>query len=141
MNNNRKDFFLKKKESSINKKFENISLFNLKLIHKVLDTVNISLLIFIFVLSFLSLDSQRKWSKTYKILSKTKTLNFNLIDYISQTEEFYISDLESFNNFKKATPKDLIYLEGVLESKENYINKKIKKIFKGIKDSRYLRGY
>ena len=116
-------------------------MFNLKLIHKILDTVNVSLLTLIFVLSFISLNSQREWSNTYKILSKTKANNNNLIDYISKTEEFYITELESLNTFKKTTPKDLIYLEKVRPKKNNYFNKKIINIINGFTDSKYQRGY
>ena len=78
----------------------------LKLINKVFDTVNISLLILILILSFLSFNSQRKWSKTYNVLSFSKAINNNLIDHISKTEEIYLSELESFDTFKKTTPKD-----------------------------------
>ena len=79
--------------------------------HRIFDSINISLLVFLFILSFLSFDSQRKWSNTYQILSKTSYKNNNLIDYISKTEEFYISKLESLKTLKKTTPGDLIYLE------------------------------
>ncbi len=75
------------------------------------------------------------------MLSKTKTHNNNLIEFISKTEEFYISELESLNTLKKTTPKDLIYLERIPEKKENNINKKIEKVIKGIKDSKYIKGY
>ena len=88
-----------------------IKFFNLKFIHRIFDSVNISLLILIFILSFLSFNSQRKWTSIYKNLLKTRANNNNLIDYISKTEEFYINEVESLNTFKKATPKDLIYLD------------------------------
>ena len=116
-------------------------MFNLKLIHKILDTVNVSLLTLIFVLSFISLNSQREWSNTYKILSKTKANNNNLIDYISKTEEFYINELESLNTLKKTTPKDLIYLKKITKKKENFVNKEIINIVNGLNDSRYQIGY
>ena len=90
---------------------KNIKIFNLKFIHRIFDSVNISLLILIFILSFLSFNSQRKWTSIYKNLLKTRANNNNLIDYISKTEEFYINEIESLNTFKKATPKDLIYLD------------------------------
>ena len=48
-----------------------IKLFNLKFIHRIFDSVNISLLILIFILSFLSFNSQRKWTSIYKNLLKT----------------------------------------------------------------------
>ena len=121
---------------------KNISLFNLKLIHKIFNSINISLLILIFILSFISFNSQRNWTSIYKNLAKTKTNNNNLIDYISKTEEFYINEIESLNTFKKATPKDLIYLDKqILPNKNNYLNKKIKFIKDGLKDSKYQKGY
>ena len=118
-----------------------ISLFDLKLIHKIFDTVNVCFLLLIFVLSFLSLNSQRKWTNTYRILNETKAYNNNLIDYISKTEEFYISELETLNTLKKTTPKDLIYLEKILEKDETFFIKKIKIILDGLEDSRYQRGF
>ena len=118
-----------------------ISFVNLNFIQRIFDTVNASLLVLIFIFSFLSFNSQRQWSKTYKILSRVKANNNNLIDYISQTEEFYISSLDSLNNFRKATPRDLIYLEKIKFKKDNYFKNKIVKIISGIKDSKYHRGY
>ena len=80
-----KQFNLKKKVSFQSKKnSDKISLLNIKLIHQIFDSINISLLVLIFTLFFLSFDSQRKWSNTYKNLSKTKEINNNLIDFISK---------------------------------------------------------
>ena len=119
-----------------------IKLFNLKFIHRIFDSVNISLLILIFILSFLSFNSQRKWTSIYKNLLKTRANNNNLIDYISKTEEFYINEIESLNTFKKATPKDLIYLDKqITQNKRNNLSKKIKFIKDGLKDSKYQKGY
>ena len=76
---------LKKKVSyERKKKSEKISIIDFKLIHQIFDTINISLLVLIFTLFSLSFNSQRKWSNTYKNLSKTKAINNNLIDYISR---------------------------------------------------------
>ena len=136
------EFNLKKKP--LHKSLENsknISQINLNLAHKIFDTINISLLILIFILTFLSFDSQRKWSSIYKILSNTKSNNNNLIDYISKTEEFYISELESLNTLKKTTPRDLIYLEQISPKKSNFFKKQVSNIEEGLKDSKYLRGY
>ena len=47
-----------------------IKLFNLRFIHRIFDSLNISLLILIFILSFLSFNSQRKWTSIYKKLTK-----------------------------------------------------------------------
>ena len=121
---------------------KNISVSYLKLIHKVFDSINISLLILLFTLTFFSLNSQRKWTNIYNDLAKKRTYNNNLIDFISKTEEFYINEIESFKNYKKTTPKDLIYLmKPNNNQKENYLNKKIEFIRNGLKDSRYQRGF
>ena len=136
------EYFFRKKVSlkrKNNKK--NISKFKLILIHKIFNTINISLLTLMFILSFLSLNSQRQWSITYKILSKTRATNNNLIDHISKTEEFYINELETLENLKKTTPKDLIYIDKIVEKKDNFLNKKLIQILNGLKDSRYQRGY
>ena len=119
-----------------------IKLFNLKFIHRIFDSVNISLLILICILSFLSFNSQRKWTSIYINLVKTRANNNNLIDYISKTEEFYINEIDSLNTLKKTTPKDLIYLDKqIIQNKRNNLNKKIKFIKDGLKDSKYKKGY
>ena len=139
-----------KNENSLNKNLskinqinsKNISLFNLKLIHRILDSINISLLILIFILSFISFNSQKKWTSIYKNLAKTRSNNNNLIDYISRTEEYYINKIETLDNLKKTTPKDLIYLnKQITKEEKNNFNKKINHIQKGLKDSKYQRGY
>ena len=135
-------FNLKRKVSSQTKKnSEKLSILNIKLIHQIFDTINISLLVLIFTLFFLSFDSQRKWSNTYKTLSKTIAFNNNLIDYISKTEEFYISELESFNSYKKTKPKDLIYLDKISEKKESFFKNNYRNFLEGFRDSKYQSGY
>ena len=143
MNINKNENSLKNNLYDANKiTSKKIKLFNLKFIHRIFDSVNISLLILIFILSFISFNSQRKWTSIYKNLLKTRANNNNLIDYISKTEEFYINEIESLNTFKKATPKDLIYLDKqITQNKNNYLNKKIKFIKDGLKDSKYQKGY
>ena len=133
---------LKKKVSYESKKnSEKISIINVKLIHQIFDTINISLLVLIFTLFFLSFDSQRKWSNTYKNLSNTKAINNNLIDYISKIEEFYISELESLNTSKKTKPKDLIYLDKIVEKKDSLFKTNFRVFIEGFIDSKYLKGY
>ena len=133
---------LKKKVSYESKKnSEKIFIINSKLIHQILDTINISLLALIFTLLFLSFDSQRKWSNTYKNLSKTRAINNNLIDYISKIEEFYISELESINSYRKTKPKVLIYLNKLPEKKESLYKKNLHSFIEGISNSKYQRGY
>ena len=143
MNINKNENSLKNNLYDANKiTSKKIKLFNLKFIHRIFDSLNISLLILIFILSFLSFNSQRKWTSIYKNLLKTRANNNNLIDYISKTEEFYINEIESLKKLKKATPKDLIYLDKqITQNKNNYLNKKIKFIKDGLKDSKYQKGY
>ncbi len=137
-----KDSHLKKKVlNESQKNLEKISKKNIQLIHQIFNTINISLLVLISTLFFLSLDSQRKWSNTYKTLSKTKLMNINLIDYISKTEEFYIRELESLNTYRKTKPKDLIYLNGIVEKKESFFKQNFRNFIEGFFDSKYQRGY
>ena len=132
----------KKKVSYESKKnSEKISIFNIKLTHQIFDSINISLLLLISTLFFLSFDSQRKWSNTYKALSKTRTINNNLIDYISKIEESYISELESLNNYRKTKPEDLIYLDKLPEKKESLFKKNLSNFIEGFRDSKYQTGY
>ena len=137
----KKNLFFKKKVSYERKKTQKISKFNIQFIHQIFNTINISLLVLIFTLFFLSLDSQRKWSNTYKTLSKTKAMNNNLNEYISKTEEFYIGELESLNIYRKTKPKDLIYLERTAEKKESFFKKNFRIFVKGFNESKYQRGY
>ena len=125
----------------VKKHSEKIFKLNIPFIHQIFNTINISLLVLIFTLFFLSLDSQRKWSNTYKTLSKTKSMNNNLIEYISKTEEFYIGKLESLNTYRKTKPKDLIYLERTAEKKESFFKKHFISFIKGFNDSKYQTGY
>ena len=134
--------YLKKNISDgIQKNSEKISKLHLQLIHQIFDTINISLLVLIFILFFISLDSQKKWTNTYKTLSKTKVLNNNLIDYISKTEQFYISELDSLKTYRKTKPKDLIYLERIAEKKESIFKKSLNSLIQGFSDSKYQRGF
>ncbi len=132
----------KKKVSYESKKYsEKISIINLKLLHQIFDTINISLLALIFTLFFLSSNSQRKWSNTYNTLTKTRAFNNNLIDYIAKIEKFYISELESLNIYKKTKPEDLIYLDKLTEKKESLFRKNLSSFIEGFSDSKYQRGY
>ena len=134
--------YIKKKVSYENQKnSEKISVFDLKLTHKILDSINVCLLVLISTLFFLSLDSQRKWSNTYKTLSKTKAMNNTLNEYISKTEEFYIGELESLNTYRKTKPKDLIYLDRTAAKKESFFKKNLRIFIEGLRNSKYQKGY
>ena len=138
----RNQFYFKKKiptQSQITS--GKISILNIKLMHKIFNTINISLLVLISILFFLSFDSQRKWSNTYKSLSKTRGMNDNLTDYISKIEQFYISEIESLNTYRKTKPKDLIYLNKIVEKNESFFKEKYRSLVKGFNDSKYEIGY
>ena len=98
-------------------------------------------MVLIFTLFFSSFNSQRKWSNTYKNLSKTRAFNNNLIDYISKIEEFYISELESLNIYRKTKPEDLIYLDKLPKKKESLLKKNLNSFVEGFSHSKYQRGY
>ena len=134
--------YLKKKVSyESQKNSEKKSNLNFQLVHQIFNAINISLLFLITTLFFISLNSQRKWSNTYKTLSKTRAINNNLIDYISKIEEFYISELESLNIYRKTKPEDLIYLDKLPEKKESLFKKNLSSFIEGFSDSKYQRGY
>ena len=133
--------FKKKVYMKVKKNSEKISIVNIKLIHQIFDTINISILVLIFTLFFLSFNSQRKWSNTYKNLSKTRAINNNLNDYISKIEEFYISELDSLKIYRKTKPEDLIYLDKLVEKKESLFKKNLRIFIEGFSDSKYQRGY
>ena len=133
--------FKKKVSYESKKNSDKISIINIKLIHQIFDSINISLLGLIYTLFFLSFDSQRKWSNTYKALSKTRAINNNLIDYISKIDEFYIKELESYSIYRKTKPKDLIYLDKLPEKKESLFKKNLSSFIEGFLDSKYQRGY
>ena len=118
-----------------------ISKLNIQLLHQIFNTINISLLVLIFTLFFVSFDSQIKWSSIYKTLSKTKSINNNLIDYISKTEEFYIGELESLNTYRKTKPKDLIYLDKITATEDGFFKKNYRSFIEGFIDSKYQKGY
>jgi len=137
-----KKSYLKKKDLyDSQKNLEKIFKSNIQLIHRIFNTINISFLILIFILFFLSFDSQRKWTHIYKTLSKTKSMNNNLIEFISKIEEVYIGEIDSLTTYRKTKPKDLIYLERTLEKKESFFKKNFRSFIKGFKDSKYQRGY
>ena len=137
-----KQSYLKKKASyESQKKLEKVSRLKLNSIHQIFDTINISLLVLILIFFFLSFDSQRQWSKTYKTLSKTKSINNNLIDYISKIEQFYINELESLKTYRKTKPEDLIYLDKIPEKKEILFKKNFRSFIEGFSSSKYQKGY
>ena len=137
----KKSFFKKKVSYQSQKNSQKIFKLNIQLIHKIFDTINISIFVLIFTLFFLSFESQRKWSNIYKNLSQTQVMNNNLIEYISKTEEYYITKLDSISTHRKTKPKDLIYLDIIKDKKESFFKKNFRSFIEGLSDSKYQRGY
>mgnify|MGYP001196677497 CR=1 FL=1 len=112
------------------------------LLNKLFNRINCIIIILIFFFSFISIDAQGKWTNFYVSLIETRTFNNNLIDIISQTEEFYLREIELEDIFKNTTSRDLIYLNQPKENYKNYFFDSIyKKIIDGLKDSNYQIGY
>ena len=109
---------------------------------KIIDRLNISIIILILFLSFISLNSQRKWTILYSSMLDIRNKNNNIIDYISKTEQYLLNEIEHQNNIKKTNPDDLIYLTKTKEKKrKNFLSLVAKEMIKGFDDSRYQRGY
>ncbi len=115
---------------------------SLKNIHKIIDVMNIGLVFFIFIFSFISLTSQIKWTESYSYMTYLRNINNNIIGYISKTEEYYLKEIELKENIISAKPEDLIYLVKTKNlNKVNPIVSGIKEIMNGFNDSKYQRGY
>ena len=117
-------------------------LINPRINWKILDLLNISIIILILFLSFISFSSQRKWTIFYSSMIEMRNKNNNIIDYISKTEEYFLSEIKYQHNIKKTNPDDLIYLIKTKEKESiNFISFVIKEIREGFEDGRYQRGY
>ncbi len=115
---------------------------SLKNIHKIIDVMNIGLVFFIFIFSFILLTSQIKWTESYSYMTYLRNINNNIIGYISKTEEYYLKEIELKENIISAKPEDLIYLVKTKNlNKVNPIVSGIKEIMNGFNDSKYQRGY
>tara|TARA_Y100001978_G_C23572987_1_gene375137 strand:+ start:392 stop:835 length:444 start_codon:yes stop_codon:yes gene_type:complete len=145
MNLEDKSYFLLNKYSELSsREFDNFSISKKSIIfilHKILDGFNISLLLLIFVLSFLSFNSQSKWTEYYSIIKDMRSINKQLVDYISLTEESYINEIYKLDNFKKTTSKDLIYISANIKTiKKNKFYLHFLNLSKGIREGRYQIG-
>ena len=117
-------------------------LINPRINWKILDLLNISIIILILFLSFISFSSQRKWTIFYSSMIEMRNKNNNIIDYISKTEEYFLNEIEHQNNIKKTSPDDLIYLKKTKEKEKiNFLSLVIKEMSKGFYDGMHQRGY
>ncbi len=109
---------------------------------KIIDRLNISIIILILFLSFISFNSQRKWTILYSSMLDIRNKNNNIIDYISKTEQYLLNEIEHQNNIKKTNPDDLIYLTKTKEKKSiNFLSLVVKGMITGFDDGKYQRGY
>ena len=97
---------------------------NARIYYKIIDYLNISIIILILFLSFISLSSQRKWTILYSSMIEIRNKNNNIIDYIAKTEQYLLNEIEHQNNIKKTNPDDLIYLTKTKEKNPKKLTKK-----------------
>ena len=117
-------------------------LINARIYCKIIDRLNISIIILILFLTFISLSSQRKWTILYSSMIDIRNKNNNIIDYISKTEEYFLDKIDYRDNIKKTNPDDLIYVQKT-EGKErvNFLSSAFKEMIRGFNDGRYQKGY
>ncbi len=109
---------------------------------KIIDRLNVLIIIMILFLSFISLTSQTKWTTFYSSMMEIRKKNNNIIDYISKTEQYFLNEIEKQNNIKKTNPDDLIYLIKTKEKEKiNFISVIVREIGKGFDNGKYQRGY
>ena len=115
---------------------------NSRIFRKTIDSLNISIIFLILFLSFISLSSQRDWTKFYSSMIEIRNKNNNIIDYISKTEQYFLNEIEHQENIKNTNPEDLIYILRTKEKEKiNFLSLMVKKINKGFYDGKYQRGY
>ena len=115
---------------------------NSRIYCKIIDRLNISIIILILFLSFISLNSQRKWTIFYSSMIDIRNKNNNIIYYISKTEQYLLNEIEHKNNIKKTNPDDLIYLLKTKEKeKTNFFLLLVNEMRKGFDDGSFKRGY
>ncbi len=115
---------------------------NARIYCKIIDRLNITIIILILFFSFISLNSQRKWTIFYSSMIDVRNKNNNIIDYISKTEQYFLNEIDHQHDIKKTSPDDLIYLKKIKEKeKTNFFSLVVKEMSKGFYDGRYQKGY
>ena len=110
--------------------------------YKIIDCLNISIIFLILFLTFISFNSQRKWTTFYSSMIDMRYKNNNIFDYISKTEQYLLNEIEHQNNIKKTDPDDLIYVRKIKETKRiNFLSLVAQEMIKGFDDGKYQRGY
>ena len=117
-------------------------LINSRLYSKIINYLNISIIFFILFLSFISLKNQREWTILYSSMIEIRNKNNNIIDYISKTEQYFLSEIEHQDNIKNTKPDDLIYLLQMKEKERiNFLSLVVNELTKGINNGKYQNGY
>ena len=115
---------------------------NARIFCKIIDRLNLAIIIFILCLTFISLNTQRKWTMFYSSMIELRKKNNNIIDYISKTEQYFLKEIDHKDNIKKTNPDDLIYLLKTKEKEKiNFLLYAFKEIMRGFYDGRYQKGY
>ena len=115
---------------------------NARIYCKIIDRLNLSIIIFIFLLSFISLSNQRQWTMFYSSMIELRNKNNNIVDYISKTEQYFLNEIDHKDTIKKTNPDDLIYLPKTKEKERiNFFSYALKEITRGFDYGRYQKGY
>ena len=78
----------------------------------------------------------------YSSMIQLKDKNNNIIDYISQTEQYFLNEIDHQDNIKKTNPNDLIYLLKLSEKERiNFLSSVFKEMARGFNDGKYQKGY
>ena len=78
----------------------------------------------------------------YSSMIEIRNKNNNIIDYISQTEQYFLNEMENQDNIKNTTPDDLIYLTKIKEKERiNIFYQVVKELTKGFANGKYQQGY
>tara|TARA_B100000212_G_scaffold119454_1_gene89307 strand:+ start:710 stop:1066 length:357 start_codon:yes stop_codon:yes gene_type:complete len=115
---------------------------NSRIFRKIIDSLNLSIIFFILLLSFVSLKSQREWTMFYSGMIELRNKNNNIIDYISKTEQSFLKAIENQVDIKNANPDDLLYLIKTKKAEKiNFFSLAMIEMNKGFDDGKYQRGY
>ena len=115
---------------------------NQRIFCKIIDGLNVSVIVLILFLSIISLCSQREWTIFYSGMNQIRNKNNNIIDYISKTEQYFLNEIDNKDNIKKTNPDDLIYLIKTKEKEKiNLLSLLVREIRKGFDDGRFQIGY
>ncbi len=113
-----------------------------RIYYKIIDRINISIIILILFLSFISLNNQRKWTMYYSSMVELRNKNNNIIDYISKIEQHFLNEIDYQHNIKKTNPEDLIHIIKTKDKiKKNFLSLVVREMSKGFYDGIYQRGY